>query len=53
MQEITKIILSIALLITLAIMPGLINGWEFSYSMISMFIIGLILFIRERQNKHI
>ena len=49
MREVNQIILAGFILITLAVLPGLIDGWELLHSMVLMFLIGSVAFVLERR----
>lgn len=41
MGDTQKIILAAIILVLLALMPGIIPGWEMLHSMVAMFVIGI------------
>ncbi len=51
MREVNQIILAVFILITLAILPGLIDGWELLHSMLMMFLIGGVAFVLEHRRE--
>ena len=51
MREINQILLATFILITLAVLPGLIEGWELGHSMGLMFLIGGGAFVLDRRRE--
>jgi hypothetical protein len=51
MTEAVKILLVVLLLVVLAVLPGLISFWQLGYSMILMFVIGLVVYFYEIRNE--
>ena len=51
MNDALQILLAGAVLVTLAILPGLIGFWQLGHSMVLMFVIGFVVYFWETRPK--
>ncbi len=51
MSDALKILLAGVILVTLAILPGLIGFWQLGHSMVLMFVIGFAVYYWETRPK--